>query len=163
MFLTWVPTTQQKADAASRRRPRETYQFALFKELVAEFRVTPEVDRFATRQDRLTLRYNSEFQELDAEGSAWESHWGQVVNWWNPPFSVIPRVLMKIVAEGAGGILLVPEWKSRTWFSTLEGLPVLRRKRYPKGQSIYRNAAGERMPGPKWGTIALLISPRCVQ
>jgi hypothetical protein len=161
-FMTWVPTTTNLADAPSRRTPAETYQFSHFEEVTRAWGVTPTIDRFATRADRLCQRYNCAFNEQWSEGSAWDHNWGanQEENWWNPPFSLLGRVLMKILAEGAGGILVMPEWRSRSWFQLVAGLPVTKWKRYPGKTVVYKDAAGEEMPGPSWATLVLRISPR---
>lgn len=42
--------------------------------------------------------------------------WKEIYFYAFPPFILIPRVLRKIVDDGAEGILVIPWWPSQAWF-----------------------------------------------
>ena len=155
----WIPTSENKADWPSRLRLEESYKFRFAMRLADEWGVDLQIDRFASYFNRQVKRYNSLLRSPDSEGNAWEALWSQDGQFFNPPFSQIGRVLQKMVAERAGGILIVPRWTMKDWYPLLDRLTIHRRRLY-RNVSLYMNEAGEMLPSPAWGTWALRILPR---
>lgn len=75
------------------------------------------VDRFATHYNKKCERFNSKYwcpgtEAVDAFTQVWVSE----NNWLVPPPSYIPRVINKMIAERATGTLIIPEWKSSSYW-----------------------------------------------
>lgn len=75
------------------------------------------VDRFATHYNKKCERFNSKYwcpgtEAVDAFSQVWVSE----NNWLVPPPSYIPRVINKMIAERATGTLVIPEWKSSSYW-----------------------------------------------
>jgi hypothetical protein len=89
------------------------------------------IDRFASAinvQHRLgsPLRFNSRRYEPGAEAvDAFAQNWAvnphgiPEINWINPPFSLIPRVLTHMQAQQAKGILICPQIPTAWWWPLL--------------------------------------------
>lgn len=81
----------------------------------------PVIDIFASRLTAKCARYISWFPEPGAEAvDAFTLKWSEYFYAF-PPFSLISRVLKKIIHDNAIGILVVPNWKHQSWY------PVFRR------------------------------------
>ena len=79
-----------------------------------------EVDRFAASHNAQCARFNALYYCPGVEAvDAFAQNWSSVFNWWNPPFSLIGRVLCKIQQDDAKGILIVPYWPSAWWWPML--------------------------------------------
>nr|CAH7764037.1 unnamed protein product [Callosobruchus chinensis] len=55
---------------------------------------------------------------------AFTLNWGNLFFYTFPAFSLLPRVLKKIKAEKAKGIVVYPLWKTQPWFPVLESLQI---------------------------------------
>lgn len=84
---------------------------------ITELLGKPEFDLFASAQNNKCARYSSwkldPFSEVvDAFTFSWHS-----INFYAfPPFSLIPKVLEKIISDRARGILIVPDWPAQPWY-----------------------------------------------
>lgn len=77
----------------------------------------PEFDLFASVQNYKCNRYAS--WKLDPHSEivdAFTFSWHNIFFYAFPPFSLISRVLQKIVTDKAQGILIVPYWRSQPWY-----------------------------------------------
>ncbi len=78
------------------------------------------LDPFATRATAMAPTFCS----LQAEEHTIAND-GMCVSWkrqhlfLNPPWDLIPKVLLKIVADRASGVLIVPRWPSQAWWPLL--------------------------------------------
>jgi len=78
------------------------------------------LDPFATRATAMARTFCS----LQAEAPCTAND-GMCVSWrqqqlfLNPPWDIIPKVLLKIVEDGASGVLIVPRWPSQAWWPLL--------------------------------------------
>jgi ribonuclease HI len=76
----------------------------------------PEIDLFATSKSKKCPRFYSWFPDPESESV------DAFLNEWNcffyafPPFSLIGRVLKKIIDDKARGILVVPNWNAQPWY-----------------------------------------------
>ena len=48
--------------------------------------------------------------------------WEDVTFYAFPPFSILPRVLQKVRADKAQGVLIVPRWPTQVWWPVLTSL-----------------------------------------
>jgi len=88
---------------------------ALWRKIVKRFGL-PSVDRFATASNALCPRYNSRDFDPASLGDCLLSSWSGELNWMNPPWALISRVISKIIAEQAPTVLLLPRWETAPWW-----------------------------------------------
>ena len=68
------------------------------------------VDTFSCEENK---RFDKRMQD------AWVCHWGPPLwIWCNPPYSQIDKVVIKLLADGARGVVVVPDWKT-PWLQVL--------------------------------------------
>ena len=90
-----------------------------FRQITDTFGV-PEVDLFATRLNNQVEKYVAWHPEPEAWAvDAFSVPWDDLQFYAFPPFSLIGRVLSKVVQEEAQGILVVPLWTTQPWFPHL--------------------------------------------
>ena len=81
--------------------------------------------------------------------------WSKLNFYTFPPFILIPKVLRKIIDEGAKGILIVPWWPSQPWFPLFNSLliqkPLITSPSYDLLISLTRNHH------PSWKTLSLEV------
>ncbi|XP_069811274.1 uncharacterized protein [Dendropsophus ebraccatus] len=86
---------------------------------------SPEVDLFATRENRQIDRFYS-LSPMDKPMAvdALSQTWGWDLAYAFPPIAILPRVLRKIRQDQARVILIAPFWPRRAWFSALRDLSI---------------------------------------
>ncbi len=109
------------------RQARDDNDFSLdlvsFHFICSKFYI-PVIDLFASSLTKKCQRYCSWFPDLDCERvDSFTFIWPDRFYAF-PPFSLIPRVLSKIKREGCEGILLVPFWKSQSWYPLFYAMSV---------------------------------------
>ncbi|KAF0298323.1 hypothetical protein FJT64_004336 [Amphibalanus amphitrite] len=84
------------------------------------------IDRFASFTTALLPVYNSRFDDPGSAGvdALGQSDWGQHMNFVNPPFRLIPRVLDLVEAQRAEATLIAPLWPGQPWMTRLRRLCV---------------------------------------
>ena len=88
---------------------------------------SPQIDLFATRNNNRVPKYFSWRPDPGAIGTdAFAQTWNYDLMYAFPPFSLINRVLQKVILDQAELILIVPMWPTQTWFARL--LQLLERK-----------------------------------
>ena len=86
-------------------------------------KVKPEIDLFASRLNYQFPKYVSYRPDPSATAvNAFTLSWTSLKFYIFCPFSVISRVLSKIVKDRARGILVVPDWPSQAWYPQLAKL-----------------------------------------
>lgn len=84
-----------------------------------------DIDLFATNINAKCPKFLSWHRDPDALAvDAFTVCWSQYYFYAFPPFSVISRVLRKIVIDKAEGIVVVPDWPTQTWFPKFRSLLV---------------------------------------
>jgi hypothetical protein len=99
-----------------------TLRADIFSDICAKFGV-PTVDLFASRLNCQVPRFYSWLPDPDAEiidafTTSWEGEYAYAF----PPFNLIGRVLQKMIWERVDGVLIVPNWPTKSWFSMLTRL-----------------------------------------
>lgn len=97
----------------------------------------PDVDLFATRinkQFKKCIAYRCDPGAFAVDAFTMNRH---SLNFYAfPPFSLITRVLQKIKMDKATGVIVVPNWPTRIWFSKLTRLLIAEPILLPTGKKI---------------------------
>jgi len=145
-----------EADFESRRIDNET-EFELsdtvFQKIIKKFGY-PDIDLFATRINKKCKDYVSWTKDPGAIAvDAFTIGWKKFFFYAFPPFALIIRVLQKIKAEGARGIVVVPQWPTQPWYplflSMLETEVLLIK---PDSNTVL---LPDRKPHPLWKSLTL--------
>ena len=97
------------------------------------------IDRFANESNRKTKRFNSKYFCPQSEGvDAFNMSWKDENNFLVPPVSLIHKVINKIEHEPSTGVLIVPLWKSATFWALLK--PKHKFKRYLKDNLVFESS-----------------------
>jgi hypothetical protein len=79
-----------------------------------------DIDLFASRLNKQLERYVSWRPDPNAcFTDAFSVSWKDANFYMFPPFSIIHRVLRKILEDGTGGILIIPHWPAQPWVPLL--------------------------------------------
>ena len=81
-----------------------------------------DVDRFATTQNSVCARFNSEYLAAGAEATdALRQRWGHERNYVLPPFrsNLIDRVLDILERDNAQAVLVLPKWTYQPWWNRI--------------------------------------------
>ena len=89
----------------------------IFQRISREFRTNYDIDLFAAHDNYqlkpfISWKPDPEAQFIDAFAFSWTEH----LFWAFPPFSLLQRVVQKIIHDQATGVLLVPRWPTQPWF-----------------------------------------------
>ena len=92
----------------------------IFASIVAIFG-NPSTDLLASRLNHKVDRYCAWQPDPGAKCiGSFTKHWGsETLIYAFPPFSLIHKVIQKVIREKARGILVVPVWSTQPWFSLL--------------------------------------------
>ncbi|KAJ8914717.1 hypothetical protein NQ315_017427 [Exocentrus adspersus] len=120
IFASYISSSENwQADQASRVLQTETewsLDDQVFLHITQSFG-SPDIDIFASRNNHKCARYISWLKDPGAEAvDAFTIDWGNIFFYAFPPFSQILRTLQKIKNDKAEGILVVPYWKSQSWY-----------------------------------------------
>lgn len=165
LVLQWVPSESNLADAPSRSSaPAAKNEWMLspkiFRYLVRQWG-SPAVDRFASASNAQVPRFNSWGPDPEAEArNAFAQDWAGVLNYANPPWPLISRVLSLAEQQRARVILIVPWWPSALWWPRLQAIATDRRHFAPARDLFAPSRTGYRpLRAPAWGVGAFLLEP----
>ena len=122
------------------------------------------MDRFASMDAHLVAKYNSMYLDPYTAGvdALAQDDWNREMNFCNPPFWLIPKVLRTVVKQGAEATLIAPLWKGQHWTKRLKELsicPPLLLKNCP-GMFYNRLTVAEPCKNRSWKIFAWRISGR---
>lgn len=108
-----------RADYESRVLPDETEwslaEFAFNR--VTEVFGMPEIDLFASSINTKCLKFVSWLPDpISFAVDAFTLNWNNMFFYIFPPFSMLLRVIQKIIVDKAEGIIIVPWWPTQPWF-----------------------------------------------
>ena len=102
----------------------------VFHKIINLFKVSPEVDLFASAFNHQVPKYISWNPDQQAFAiDAFSILWANIKFYAFLPFSLIGASITKIKQEGASGIMIIPLWNTKFWFpimvSLLQDFPVI--------------------------------------
>jgi hypothetical protein len=119
LSATHVPGKQNLADHGSRFF-NDNVEWMLNKMIaktIMSLWETPSLDMFASRLNKQLDKFVSWKLDPDAEFvNAFDMNWSDIYFYDFPPFSLIPRVLMKLREDAGECILVAPLWTTQSWF-----------------------------------------------
>lgn len=93
---------------------------------------SPVIDLFASRINKKCEAYISWHRDPDAIAiDAFTISWANKHFYAFPPFSIILKVLRKIIAEKSKGIVVVPSWPTQPWYPVFQALTVSKVLSFP--------------------------------
>ena len=114
----------------------------------------PIFDLFASRLNAKCTRYASWKCDPGAEKvDTFTVIWSDLFFYAFPPFSLILRVLQRIIRDKAEGIVVVPFWPSQPWFPLFQALLIAPPVFLPPSNGLL--FAPNRQPHPLWKTLTL--------
>lgn len=112
-----------EADRASREY-KDDVEWSLkqevFDQICNRLKLMPDIDLFASRLNKKVTRYSAWQPDPGAEYiDAFTGFWGKEGEtiYVFPPFAILPRVLQKFRQDGAEGLVIVPFWVTKPWFT----------------------------------------------
>jgi hypothetical protein len=99
------------------------------------------VDRFADAGNAQLPRFNSGYPSRGAEVvDTFTTSWQRELNWINPPWQLMDKVMYKLDCEpAAAAVLLAPYWPRASWYPTLSRLAAdFRVVHQPEGARVRR-------------------------
>ena len=112
-------------------------------------------------RDLFASPHDSKCQEFfGEEDDALQKSWEGGLNWCNPPFSLLDRVVAKIFKERPEVVVVVPDWQRMTWFQKLREA-ASRQTFRASGLRIFE-IDGKSVGQTRWGTYFFYIGPNDV-
>ena len=115
------------------------------------------VDLFASRSNA-TQRLL-----ISREMNAFSFNWGLLkegdkdVLWANPPFSMLEKVVVKVLLDPCKIILCTPEWRDQPWWKPLERVTVSRIY-LPWDEGLFVGKKNNKaLPHPHWRTVVSFV------
>ena len=107
-----------------------SYNIFVFHKIVNLFKITPEIDLFASELNHKVPKYISWNPDQEAFAiDAFSISWANIKFYAFPPFSLIGASISKIKREGASGVMIIPLWNKQFSFpmmaSLLQDFPVI--------------------------------------
>lgn len=128
VFASYINTKDNKhADAESRILPPETeWEIADWAFTRISIKLgCPEIDLFASNINAKCKKFISWHKDPEAIAvDAFTVSWTDLAFYAFPPFSLILKVLRKIVVDEAEGIVVVPFWPTQPWFPQYKSLSI---------------------------------------
>ena len=112
----------------------------------------PDRDLFADSSNARCAKF------LDVGDDAMAMSWSNDFGWCNPPFSLMPQVVEKILRERPEILVVVPDWQRLTWFAKLREAADKQAFR-PCGVRIFE-LAGKAVGPTRWGTWFFYLAKR---
>ena len=95
----------------------------VFHKIVTLFKVTPEIDLFASALNHQVPKYISWNPDQEAFAiDAFSILWANMKFYAFPPFSLIGASTSKIKQEGASGVMIILLWNTQFWFPMMVSL-----------------------------------------
>jgi len=128
----------------------------VFKQAIKQLKFKPSVDLFASATHHQLHRYYSkDFDPVSLGQDAFKFDWlAEAAPYANPPWTLIPRVLRKVIQDRVRLMLVVPEWPNAPWYIIYRRL-VERSMRLT--DAIYLTDDGVLRPPPRWATRIAIV------
>ena len=118
---------------------------------------TPDIDLFASRVSHQVPAYVSWKLDPYSKGrDAFQMRWTHTKGYAFPPFSLIGRVLHKVLFDQATLILITPAWQTQSWYPQLLRLSIRNPLILPKVPDLLQGPNKEPHPLITKGSLQLL-------
>ncbi len=108
-----------------------------FRQAMLYFDEQPDIDLFASRLNKQLELYVSWNPDPDAWAvDAFSFEWTNHLFYAFPPFSLISRVLQKVVTDGARMLLVAPVWEAQNWWGLLQQLAIKTPYNLPRREDL---------------------------
>ena len=151
-----------EADKLSRDLHRDTewkLNSQLLKEALTVLETQPKFDLFASRTNAQFPLYVSYLPDPGAYAvDAFSLHWGDLMFYCFPPFSILPRVLRKIREERVTGTVVAPLWKkTQAFWPMLMNMLTARPVPLPAREELLSQPCNKNPKHPLRKKLALLV------
>ena len=168
----WVPRTKNKfSDWLSKIEDGSDWMLSdeAFSRIDGEWGWGPHtVDRFASYLNKRCERFNARWYCREAEAvDALAQDWTGEVNWCNPPFAIIDRVLGHMRRGGFRGTILVPQgplWEAMPWFTEIfhqDPAWLLERRQLEVDENTFLQGGTQTAAPPDWSVWACRVDFSC--
>ena len=130
----------------------------IFRFVCRSLKIQPVIDLFASAKFRqLPLYYTASARDPQALGTNafnfyWDPQWDLYAN---PPWSLISRVLAKVIQDQSMLLLVSPEYDQVAWMTTLQELTI---RHLVWDKPLYLDREGRLRPKPRWNTRFSVVS-----
>ena len=149
-----------EADAESRKceiRTEWKLDTTEFRNIIQHFSFSQKIDLFASRINKQLEKFVAYRPDPDAIAiDAFTIDWKGQKFYAFPPFSCINRVVQKIIADQATGILIVPDWPNQYWYPDLFKLSVAEPLSISSRCSLHQLPNQPDQTHPIWENLPLL-------
>lgn len=160
----WVSSADNKeADDLSRDTRLDHSDYTLNSEVFSQIQSlygNLEIDLFASRANTRLPRFVSwkptsgaEYVDALSKTIKWSSFYFYA----NPPFILLSKVMNKIRADAACGVVIVPRWPAAPWWSNFRDLLIDRPFLLPRRPDLFTTPTA-RASCPAWDTMVCLLS-----
>ena len=119
---------------------------------------TPEIDLFASRVNNQFTKYVSYKPDPSALAiDAFTLDCSKLMFYAFPPFSVIPAILSKIVAEEAMGVYILPDWRTQGWYPKAIQMLVKERVILKARKDLLSLPSRPKEVHPLWNKLTLTV------
>jgi hypothetical protein len=120
------------------------------------------VDRFASGVNTQLTRFNTRFWEPFTEGvdALAQQNWASEMNFVNPPFKLLDRIIDVVEAQRADATIIAPWWPGQVWFRRLRRMAVAPPLLIPNNPNSFRfmGPTPEPLRNRRWKIHAWKIS-----
>ena len=95
--------------------------------------------------------YNSLLHDLQTSGidALAQKNWNQHLNWVNPPFFILGKVIDLIIQQKAQATIIAPLWPAQPWFHKLKRLLIAPPIQLPNHHNVFRSSNPDINPEPR--------------
>ena len=158
VFASYISSKENvEADLESRRLEPETeYELSdsIFSEISHELG-EPKIDLFASRINKKCKKYISWLPDPDSVAvDSFTIFWKKLRFYAFPPFSIILKVLRKIIDDKATGIVVVPDWPTQPWYPLYHSLLISKPLIFKPNKKMLFSSS--RPHHPLWQNLSLV-------
>jgi hypothetical protein len=122
------------------------------------------VDRFATENNAQLERFNSAWAQPSSEGvdAFAQPGWDAELNWCNPPWALLPRLVRMLQSMGAAATVLAPDWPAQAWYQQLTEMSDAKRVLPPRADLFRpgRRGSEQAVGAARWAMVAFRVPAR---
>ena len=149
------------ADKESRQAVGST-EWALdpscFAKAVRKARASPNIDLFASRLNYKLKPYVAFKPDPEACAiNAFSISWSTYSFYAFPPFSILPKVLQKILSDKATGLLVIPKWPTQAWWPRVMRMLIQEPIQLPIGKHTLTQPSQPSLVHPLYPKLILLL------